>query len=85
MNFSDIIKSAVIHIINNLRFTEVFIGQVIDEENLKIKLDDKIILTESEIIRTTNFINKIKLNTKILLLREQGGQKYYLLNTIPND
>lgn len=83
MNFSEIIKSAILQIINNIRFTEVFIGQVIDEENLKIKLDEKVILTENEIIRTSGFTGRINLGTRILLLREQGGQRYYLMNTIP--
>lgn len=82
MNFIEIIKGVVLQVINNLRFTEVFIGEVIDENNLKIKLNDKIILTENQIIRTLNFNNKIKIGTKILILREQGGQRYYLINTI---
>ncbi|MDE6357638.1 MAG: DUF2577 domain-containing protein [Eubacteriales bacterium] len=83
MNFSEIIKTAVLQVINNIRFTEVFIGQVIDEENLKIKLDEKIILTENEIVRTGSFTGILNLGARILLLREQGGQRYYLINTIP--
>lgn len=82
MNFSEIIKGVVLQILNNIRFTEVFIGQVIDEENLKIKIDEKIILTENEIVRTGGFSGKIKNGNRLLLLREQGGQRYYLLSTI---
>lgn len=82
MNFSNIIKSAILQIINDIRFTEVFIAEVIDEDNLKLKINDKVILTENEIIRTTSYKNKIPIGTKILLIREQGGQVYYLLNTV---
>lgn len=84
MNFSEILKTATLQIINNLRFTEVFIGKVIDETNLKIKLDEKLILTEQQIIRTGNITGKIPLGTNILLLREQGGQRYFLINIIPD-
>lgn len=82
MNFFNIIKSAILQIINDIRFTEVFIAEVIDEDNLKLKINDKVILTENEIIRTTSYKNKIPIGTKILLIREQGGQVYYLLNTV---
>lgn len=82
MNFFEIIKGILIQILSNIRFTETFIGQVIDEDNIKIKIDEKIILTEDEIVRTGNFFGNIKNGTRILLLREQGGQRYYLLSTI---
>ena len=46
MNFLDIIKSSVLNVVQSLKFTNTYVGEVIEEENLKIKLDDKLVITE---------------------------------------
>ena len=50
MNFLDIIKSSILHTISSIKFVETYIGEVIEEEFLKIKLDEKLFITEDEII-----------------------------------
>ena len=36
MNFFNIIKSSVLHILSSIKFVETYIGEVVEEENLKI-------------------------------------------------
>ena len=74
MNFSEIIKTAVLNIINSIKLTEIFVGEVTDSNNFKIKIEDKLVLTENEIIRSKNFLTNPRVGTKILLIREQGGK-----------
>ena len=38
MTFAEIIKTAVLQVINNSRFSDIFIGEVIQEVPVKIKL-----------------------------------------------
>lgn len=85
MNFFDIIKSSVLHTIQSLKFVDIYIGQVVEEENLKIKLDEKLFIGENEIVRTSSFRGTIKKGTKLLMLRESGGQRFFIINTIIDD
>nr|WP_317356781.1 DUF2577 family protein [uncultured Tyzzerella sp.] len=82
MNFFNIIKSSVLHILSSIKFVETYIGEVVEEENLKIKLDEKLFITENEIIRTSSFSGIIKKGTKIFIIRENGGQRFFLIDTI---
>ncbi len=82
MNFLDIIKSSVLHTINSIKFVETYIGEVVEEERLKIKLDEKLFITEDEIVRTSSFMGTIKKGTKLFMLRENGGQRFFIIDTI---
>lgn len=82
MQFSEIIKSSILHTIQSLKFVETYIGEVIEEEPIKIKIDDKIFITEDEIIRTSKFSGIIKNGTKLFIISETGGQKFFLIDTI---
>ena len=65
MNFLDIIKSSVLNVVNSIKFVETYIGEVVEEEELKIKLDEKLFVTEEQIIRTSNFNEPINADTTI--------------------
>lgn len=82
MQFSEIIKSSILHTMQSLKFVETYIGEVIEEEPIKIKIDDKIFITEDEIIRTSKFSGIIKKGTKLFIISETGGQKFFLIDTI---
>ena len=82
MNFSEIIKKSVLQVINAIRFIEICIGDVIEEEPLKIKIEEKLFLSDDEIIRTSSFSGLIKKGTRLLFIREGGGQRYFLIDTI---
>lgn len=85
MNFAEIIKIAVLKVINSIRFTEVCIGNIIQSNPLKIKIDEKILITQDEIVKISGFHNNPNIGTKVLLIRESGGQRYFLINTIISD
>lgn len=82
MNFSEIIKKSVLQVINAIRFTEICIGDVIEEDPLKIKIEEKLFLSDNEIIKTSSFSGLIKKGTRLLFIREGGGQRYFLIDTI---
>ena len=82
MNFSEIIKKSVLQVINTIRFTEICIGDVIEEDPLKIKIEEKLFLSDNEIIKTSSFSGLIKKGTRLLFIREGGGQRYFLIDTI---
>ena len=82
MNFSEIIKKSVLQVINAIRFTEICIGDVIEEDPLKIKIEEKLFLSDNEIIKTSSFSGLIKKGTRLPFIREGGGQRYFLIDTI---
>ncbi len=82
MQFFEIIKSSILHSIQSLKFVETYIGEVVEEQPIKIKIDDKIFITEDEIIRTSKFPDLIERGTKLLIISETGGQKFFLIDTI---
>ncbi|WP_250278893.1 DUF2577 family protein [[Clostridium] colinum] len=82
MNFLDIIKPSILHTIQSLKFVDIYIGEVIEEDSLKIKLDEKLFITENEIVRTSRFNGNIKRGTNLLILRESGGQRFFIIDTI---
>ena len=81
MNFLDIIKSSILHTISSIKFVETYIGEVIEEEVLKIKLDEKLFITEDEIIKTSSFNEPIKL----FMIRESGGQRFFIIDKIEDN
>ncbi len=85
MNFLDIIKSSILHTISSIKFVETYIGEVIEEEVLKIKLDEKLFITEDEIIKTSSFNEPIKKGTKLFMIRESGGQRFFIIDKIEDN
>ncbi len=85
MDFYEIIKNCVLNIMENISFCDIYIGTIIDNENLKIKIDDKIILTENEIIRTSKFLGKFLLGQKLIMIKQGGGQKYFIIDSMPKE
>ena len=59
----------------------VMFGKVIDSKPLKIKVEQRLILGEKQLIKTENS-KKIKKDDSVLLLRMQGGQKFIVLDCI---
>lgn len=82
MNFIDIIKSSVLHTIQSFKFVDIYVGEVVEEKKLKIKLNEKLFITEDEVVRTSKFEGVIKKGTKLLILSETGGQRFFIIDTI---
>lgn len=59
----------------------VYTGTVSVVSPLKIKLGQKIMLTEKQLVKCKE-IGTIEKEDRVVLLREQGGQKYIVLGVI---
>lgn len=59
----------------------VMFGKVTGLKPLKIKIDQRLILGDKQLIKTENS-KKIRKNDSVLLLRMQGGQKFIIFDRI---
>ena len=62
----------------------VFFGTVKSIAPLKIQIESKLIVEEFLILveQLTKQGNKLKVNDKVIVLRQQGGKKYIILDRI---
>ncbi len=83
-DISDIIKMLAKEAVEGDKPVSVVTGRVTDTDKLTIETEQKLLLTEEFLIITSRFYPAVfKLDTKLLLLRCDGGQKYVILDTIP--
>lgn len=71
------IKRIIENYLNNIKLTSIVIGTVVDDG---IKLNDKLIVPLSFV--TGNLKNSISPGQKIRLLRNLGGQEFFILEVI---
>ena len=112
-NFIQIIKKAAVEAVEASNPARVMYGTVLTDSPLKIKIDQKFILTKEFLILTKNvkdyeteatvnwttesesghnhgitgrkkiiIHNALKVGDKVMLLQEQGGQKYIVLDKV---
>lgn len=76
------IKASVLQVFETIRPTETYIGQVSAHSPFKVMLGDKTIIEEIQIVWIEPYDDTIEIGTDVLLLRENGGQKFYLVGII---
>lgn len=105
-NLIQIIKKAAVEAVEASNPARVMYGTVLTDSPLKIKVDQKFILTKEFLILTKNvkdyeteatvnwtadnitgrkkiiIHNALKVGDKVMLLQEQGGQKYIVLDKV---
>lgn len=100
-NMIQIIKQAAIEAVEASKPTKFIFGTVSSSQPLKIKIDQKITLTEEFLVLSRNVTdyeteeaiengerrkvtvyNSLQTGEKVLLLREQGGQSYVVLDRV---
>ena len=74
------IKQAALSVIEESKPVSIDYGTVESTSPLKIKLDQKRILTDTFLVLTRTARLGLELNSKVILLRVQGGQKYIVLD-----
>lgn len=81
-NLIQIIKQAAIEAVEASNPTKVYYGVVIDSSP-KIQIDQKLVITK-EFIVATERMQELSLTKgdKVILLQEQGGQKYIVLDKV---
>lgn len=85
-----IVKKAAIDAVNAQKPMELCFGTVVQEEDipegkpLLIKVEQKKPLTKAFFIDSRN-LRGLTEGQKLILLRVQGGQEYYILEVMEND
>lgn len=74
------IKQVALSVVKESKPVGVDYGTVESISPLKIKLDQKRTLTDTFLVLTRTAREGLKLNSKVVLLRVQGGQKYVVLD-----
>lgn len=78
-----LIKKAAVEAVETTNPTEIRYGKVISVNPLQISVEDKMTFTEMQLVLTRNVKdNVLQVDEKVLLLREQGGQKYIVLDRL---
>ena len=94
----DIMKRASIDAVDNAQMCDLRYGKVISLNPLKVQITNQFIIPESMLVVPTKFTtvalniilgdeqvivdNMLKVGDKVVLLRKQGGQSYFILDRI---
>ena len=83
----ELIKKISAETIENNKPVAVIYGTVIGIKPLKIQIEQKLLLIEKDLVLTDNVQDfetgaTVKVGEKVILLREQKGQKYVVLNRV---
>ncbi len=78
------IKTIVQNYLNNAKLTRIVIGTVATVNPLSIKINEKLAVPEKLISGNLKhgFTNTEQIGTKLRLIRNEGGQEYYILEVI---
>ena len=76
-----VIKQAAMDAVNASNPARVTKGDVISLNPLKVKVDQKLILDERFLIVTKEIRSNLK-KGPVLILQQQGGQKFVILGTL---
>lgn len=79
-NIGDVIKELAVNAVEAQKPVEVVIGRVIDDENLKIRLEQRLTIDKS-VIDLCRDIN-IGVDDTVVMLRYNRGQRYLVINAI---
>ncbi len=83
-DIGDIIKMLAKEAVEGDKPVSVVTGEVIDDEELIVETEQKLQLTESFFIISQRFENHVwNKGDKLLLIRCDGGQKYVILDILP--
>lgn len=85
MTFSEILKTAILQVISSMRFSDIYVGEVVSQYPTKIKIDDKLFLQDEHIIKSQKFSTSFTLGKKVIFIRETGGQKYFAIDYVYED
>lgn len=78
-----IIKKAATDAVEAAKPTAICYGEVINDDPLEISIDQKITLDEDQLILTNTIANAgLVISDRVVLLREQGGQQYVVLDKL---
>jgi hypothetical protein len=80
-NLVELIKRAAVEAVNESKPTAVLFGKVSSLAPLKINIDQKLILGETQLVNTS-LLNSLVVGDEVILLQFQGGQKFMVLEKV---
>jgi hypothetical protein len=76
-------KKAALDAVEASKPVNVFFGNVVKTNPLKIKIEQKMTLEIAQLILTQNVVHSgLIVGDKVILLREQGGQRFIVLDRL---
>ena len=78
-----LIKKTAVEAFNASKPTDVVFGKVISVSPLKIKVDQKLILTSAQLVLTKTVTNDVLISgDEVIMVRMSGGQKYIVIDKV---
>lgn len=75
-----LIKQIAVDAINASKPTTICFGDVVSINPLSIRINQLLTLTPSTLIMTSTVKGKLAVGDEVILIRQQGGQKYLVLD-----
>ena len=75
-----LIKQIAIDAINASKPTTICFGNVTAVNPLSVRINQLIELSSATLIQTTTVKDKLSVGDEVILIRQQGGQKYLVLD-----
>ena len=81
-NMIQIIKKAAIEAVENSKPVKIYYGTVLDDST-SVKIDQKFTITKDFIVISNRMKEEgLSSGDKVILLQEQGGQKFIILDKV---
>lgn len=81
-NLVQLIKRIAIDAVNTSKPCNTVVGKVQSVSPLSVSIGQKIILDEDFLDITSNAEEKMKTGSRVLLIRQAGGQRYVVIDTL---
>lgn len=81
-DFLKLVKKTALEAVNASRPTNVVFGKVINDSPLKIKIDQKLVLSSAQLVLCENVTNFLNVGEEVVLIQMSGGQKYVVIDKI---
>ncbi len=78
----EIIKKAAVEAIETSKPVTIVFGKITSMVPLKINIEQKLILGPEQLLLTDTIKNNINTGDNVILIRQQGGQKYIVLDKV---
>ena len=77
-----LIKKIALDAVTASKPCNVYVGEVVDTDHLKILVNQKLALDDDFLILADAVKSKIKKGAKVIMIREPGGLNYYVIDAI---
>lgn len=77
------LKKAAIEAVEAKKPVSIYFGEVVSDNPLKINVEQKMVLSDKQLILTGTILEKgLVVDENVILVRMQGGQKFIVMDTL---